>query len=327
MSDFWIIKLDTFGELEWEKSFGGSKNDYANSAQQTSDGGYIIAGYTFSNDGDVSSNNGLSDFWLIKLNEAGSLEWEKSFGGSDFEQATSIYQTVDDGFIVAGNYSITDPPSGGLVTQRDIILLKLTNTGELEWQKLYGDENIDDARSIQQTEDGGYIIAGNSSPALNGILLDTDFWILKLDNVGEIEWEKKLGGTDLDYLNSIQQTTDNGYIVAGITESNDGDVTENNGNADFWIVKLEPYLVNAQQQLESNFKFIISPNPSNGEIVIQSHNLGSPSILKIYDMNGYCILSKNIINQFTRIDNIPRGQYSVIIKSAKEYIAHKLIVL
>ena len=244
--DYWIVKLNTDGDIEWEKSLGGSDNDWATAIQQTSDKGYIVAGYTFSLDGEVSGkhgdNNTYSDYWIVKLNTDGDIEWEKCLGGSDHDQAFSVQQTSDGNYIVAGWTNSNDGDVVGNHAAIDYWIVKLNTSGDIEWKKCFGGEYSEKAYSIQQTTDKGYIIAG-STRSTTGDISENNHesfvnWIVKLNTDGDIEWEKCLGGSNDENAYSIQQTTDGGYIVAGTTESNDGDVSENNGNTDYWIVKL-----------------------------------------------------------------------------------------
>jgi len=242
--DYWIVKLDTSGGLIWETNLGGSDWDWATSIQQTTDGGYIVAGHSKSNDGDVGGNNGGYDYWIVKLNASGDLVWETSLGGSDEDKAYSIKQTSDGGYIVAGTTESNDGDIGDNNGLKDYWIVKLDASGDLVWETNLGGSHYDEAKSIQQTTDGGYIVAGESRSyggdgdvgGNNGL---SDYWIVKLDASGDLVWETNLGGSDWDNAYSIQQTTDGGYIVAGVSRSNDGDVGGNNGNNDYWIVKLD----------------------------------------------------------------------------------------
>jgi len=202
----------------WQKTFGGSKDDWAKSIQQTSDGGYIVAGWT------ESFGAGGRDVYILKLNADGNLIWQKTFGGSDWDEAWSIQQTSDGGYIVAGGIG----PFGG--PDRDVYILKIDENGESIWEKTFGESYYDEAYFIQQTTDGGYIVAGvtNSFGAGNG-----DVYILKLDEDGNLVWQKTFGGEDNDGAVSIQQTSDGGYIVAGWTNSFGA------GYFDVYIVKLD----------------------------------------------------------------------------------------
>jgi len=244
--DAWIVKLNASGELEWQKCLGGSGNDFANSILHTSDGGYIFAGFTQSNDGDVSGNNGGQDAWIVKLNASGETEWQKCLGGSDNDEALSIQQTSDGGYIFAGFTQSNDGDVSGNHGGQDAWVVKLNASGEIVWQRCFGGSGDDMAFSIQLTNDGGYILAGNTdsndgdvSGNHSGNYGGRDVWIVKLNSSGEKEWQKCLGGFyDDGDVSSIQQTNDGGYIFAGATQSNDGDVSGNNGGWDTWIVKL-----------------------------------------------------------------------------------------
>ena len=236
------VNADTIPLIEWQKCLGGSSTDRANSIQQTSDGGYIVAGSIESNNGDVTGNHGGWDYWVVKLDSNGNIIWQKSLGGSGIDEAQSIQQTTDGGYIVAG---ISDSNDGDVTDNHGYFnywVVKLDASGNIIWQKSLGGSGIDEAQSIQQTTDGGYIVAGMSS-SKNGDVTGNhggwDYWVVKLDASGNIIWQKSLGGTGEDYTFSIQQTSDTGYIVAGYSDFNDGDVTGNHGNGDYWVVKLD----------------------------------------------------------------------------------------
>lgn len=249
--DYWIVKLDPSGNMQWQKNFGGSKEDKAYSIQQTNDGGYIVAGYSYSFDNDVTGhhqNFDNPDYWIVKLNAAGNLQWQKSLGGTAYDVAWSICQTTDGGYIVAGGAA---SDNGDIISHHgsneytDYWIVKLNAIGSMQWQKCYGGSYLDMGRSIQQTKDGGYIVAG-STESFDGDVIGhhtfnwtLDYWILKLDVTGNIQWQKSLGGYDFDDVSEIRQTKDGGYIATGSTESYDGDVTGNHGIIDNWTVKLD----------------------------------------------------------------------------------------
>ncbi|MCB9365326.1 MAG: T9SS type A sorting domain-containing protein [Flavobacteriales bacterium] len=239
--DMWIVKLTNTGAVTWEKYLGGTSMDVAHSIQQTADGGYIVAGFSYSNDEDITGNNGGSDMWIVKLTSTGTITWEKSLGGTDYDFAQSIQQTTDGGYIVAGDSPSIDGDVTGNNGGKDMWIVKLTSTGTITWEKSLGGTSNDYAQSIQQTVDGGYIVAGYSSSIdgdVTGNNGDCDMWIVKLTSTGTITWEKSLGGTADDRASSIQQTVDGGYIVTGYSSSFDGDVSGSNGGSDMWIVKL-----------------------------------------------------------------------------------------
>lgn len=234
--DVWVVKLDSIGNIQWQQSYGGSGSDQSYDIQQTIDGGFILAGISSSNDNDVSSNFGCFDYWILKLDDSGIIEWEKSFGGSGCEYVSSIQETTDGGYIVAGWTGSNDGDVTVNYGEYDYWIVKLDSSGIMQWQNSYGALHDDQAYSIQQTIDGGYAVAGASF-----LTVDDDegnYWVLKLDNLGILQWQKTFGGTADDGAYSIQQTADGGYILAGGSNSNDGDVTGNHGALDYWIVKM-----------------------------------------------------------------------------------------
>lgn len=241
-ADVWVVKISNLGVIEWQKCIGGTDNERANSIQQTTDGGYILAGYTLSNDVDVSGNHGIEDAWVVKLSSLGIIEWQKCIGGTNNERANSIIQTSGGGYILAG---YTSSPSNGIDVvgnhgNYDAWVVKLSSLGIIEWSKCLGGTSGEYAYSIQQTTDGGYILACESN-GINGDVTvnrgNSDLWLVKLASTGVIYWQKSIGGSLADYCYSIQQTTDGGYILVGSTMSNNIDVFGNHGNSDVWVVK------------------------------------------------------------------------------------------
>jgi hypothetical protein len=243
--DLWVAKLASNGATEWQKSLGGSNSDIANSVQQTTDGGYILAGGTTSNDGNVSGNHGNEDSWVLKLSSTGAIQWQKCLGGSQDDEAKSIQQTTDGGYILAGGTTSNDGDVSFNQGAEDFWVVKLGSDGAVQWQKCLGGSGYDVANSVQQTTDGGYVVAGYAS-SMDGDASynhgSNDFLVVKLDPRGVPIWNKCLGGGDVDEAYSIQQTSDEGYIVAGDTNSNNGDVAGNHGGYDFWVAKIEPQI-------------------------------------------------------------------------------------
>ncbi|MFZ8835383.1 MAG: hypothetical protein ACO2O5_14500 [Candidatus Caldipriscus sp.] len=201
--DIFLIKTDAKGNIQWAKTYGGTDDDSAYSVQQTSDGGYIVAGYT------RSFGEG-SDILLIKTDAKGNIQWAKTYGGESSERASSVQQTSDGGYILAGSTASFGAGEG------DIFLIKTDANGNIQWAKTYGGARDDRASSVQQTSDGGYIVAG--STASFGAGLD-DIFLIKTDAKGNIQWAKTYGGTSYDWAFSVQQTYDGGYILAGFTGS------------------------------------------------------------------------------------------------------------
>lgn len=242
-SDLWIVKLDATGMIQWQKSLGGTLGERGSSIQLTTDGGYIVAGWSQSTDGDVTSNHGSIDCWIVKLDAAGTIQWQKSLGGSSDDYARAILSASDGGYIMSGQSTSTNGDVTGNHGSADYWVVKLDTTGTIQWQKSIGGSSDDNAMSIQTTSDGGYIVAGNSQSTNGDVTVNhgsTDYWVVKLDATGSIQWQKSFGGTGTDIANAIQTTTDGGYVVAGYSNSNDGNITGSHGNYDYWVVKLDP---------------------------------------------------------------------------------------
>ncbi|TAH40726.1 MAG: T9SS type A sorting domain-containing protein [Bacteroidetes bacterium] len=244
--DFWVVKLNSSGSIQWQKSFGGTNDEWASSIKQTIDGGYMAAGTTESMDGDVSGNHGNLDYWIVKLDSVGNIQWQKCYGGSGGEEAKSIQQTIDTGYIVVGSSDSNNGDISWNNGARDYWIVKLNNIGNIEWNRSLGGSDPDGAQSVSLSDPWGwgYIVGGfaeSSDGDVNGhIGYNNDFWILQINPIGVVQWTRSLGGTSSDAAMSIQQTTDYGFIICGVTNSDDGDVQGNHSQftSDYWIVKL-----------------------------------------------------------------------------------------
>jgi hypothetical protein len=295
-SDIWVLKLDFSGNIEWEKSFGGTNNESATGIYQTIDSGYVICGSSFSNDGDVSVNHGADDFWIIKIDYNGSIQWQKSYGGSGFDEANSIQQTMEGDYIICGSSSSNDGDVTGNHGYGDYWIIRLDNSGNLKWQKSYGGSDGENSFSIRQTIDSGFIIGGLSR-SLDGDVtgnhgnLHSDFWIVKIDSIGNLQWQKSIGGSMHDTPFSIWETVDGGCIISGYSMSSNGDATFNHGDYDAWIVKLNPFgSVDINEIQKSILDFQISPNPFSIFTTFSFKNLPSDKFkLQITDIEGRII--------------------------------------
>ncbi|MHA2649382.1 MAG: choice-of-anchor Q domain-containing protein, partial [bacterium JZ-2024 1] len=217
-ADGWVFKVNSDGNIAWQKVYGGTNRDWVYSVQETSDGGFVVAGSTRS----FGARN--EDVWILRLGADGSILWQKAYQGWLDEFATAIRQTSDGGYVVAG--STTSFGAG----ETDILVLKLRPDGSVIWQKTYGGQFVEWASAIEQTSDGGTIVAGNTTSFGNGLV---DFLVLKLNADGNIAWQKTYGGPHEDRVSSVRQTADGGFVVSGWTASFGAVI-------DVWILKLDP---------------------------------------------------------------------------------------
>ncbi len=212
-NDMWVLKLDAGGDIQWEKTYGGTKADVAHAIQQTSDGGYVVAGFT------MSFGAGSRDYFVVKLDSEGGIEWQTSYGGAKDDVIRFIKQVSDGGYLAAGF-------THSFGTSGDIMLIKLDSLGNVEWQKRYGGATFEEPSTILEVP-GGYIIMEQSA----SFSKSTNGWVFKIDTDGDIIWQKTVGGGNFDELSAAQLTGDGGFIVAGETRSF-GIIKE-----DFWVLK------------------------------------------------------------------------------------------
>lgn len=326
-NDFWVLKLDSSGSIQWQKSMGGSGYEYLKTIQQTTNNGYIITGWLGSNDGDVTGGHGSDDFWVVKLNSSGTIQWKKALGGSGTDTVMNLKQTSDGGYIAVGTSNSTD----GDVTENhgdnDYWVVKMNSSGSIQWQKSFGTSFEDVAMSVQQTADGGYAIAGysNQYPGFN--IHGTNYWILKLNNVGTLLWEKTLGGGARDEPTSIHETGDGGLIIGGYSASSDGDLTGNNGKVDYWIVKLGNTATLGTSEINKSNSVSFYPNPAKDFVTI--NHLPTETTIHITDMSGRKLFSQKYDQEKITINtsSFVNGIYMIQVQhEGKTILSDKLII-
>ena len=248
--DYWVLKFNSEDQLQWQKTYGGSNDERGRNIIETQDGGYAILGFSFSNDGDITDNAGLQDYWLAKLDANGNISWQKSFGYQGADSGISVIQTSDQGYLISGILDVTasgglgNSSRGGLAEQHaggDYWVLKLNTLGDIEWSKYFGGNFTDTPEGIIETEDNSFIIAGGSDSNdtdISSNIGSYDFWVIKISASGDLVWEKSFGGDQIDEARAIVKSGDGNFIIAGDTRSSNNDISNNNGAADLWVIKI-----------------------------------------------------------------------------------------
>ena len=246
--------FNCYSQITWERCYGGTSEDRLNNSSvghsniiKTFDYNFVIAGNTNSIDGDITSNNGGRDYWIIKIDTDGNLIWQKNYGGSNDDEANKIIETADHGYLVVGHTFSADGDVTNYKGGYDVWVLKLDSVGNLQWQKTYGGTGFDIGTSACQ-DSNSYIITGCTASndidvSGNHNINNYDVWTIKIDLNGNIIWQRCLGGTGTDTSVDIIKTAENDYVICGTTYSTNGDVQSNthsiNSQTDTWIVKLD----------------------------------------------------------------------------------------
>ena len=304
--------------IEWQRCLGGISDDKAYSIQQTDDGGFIVAGYTYSKNGDVLENNGRYDYWIVKLNNLRVIKWQKCFGGKGSDCAYSIQQTDDGGFIVAGETSSNDGDVSGNHGKIDYWVVKLNSSGDIEWKKCFGGKGSDKAYSIQQTDDGGFILAGYSSSNdgdVSGYHGFSDYWIVKLSSPSGIFFTQNLIENKKIFPNTEKDKNDNieEEIVVGKSDV-DIDIPETKikkPNTFALIIGNEDYQsYQTGLSSEANVDFAINDAKIFKEYAIKT--LGIPEWNIIYLTNGKYVEMSRAITKLNLLAKNTQGNCELI---------------
>lgn len=248
--DYWIVKVDSLGNIQWQNTIGAYGFDKLSTVQNTFDGGFLIGGSSGSNIAADKTENciGDYDYWIVKVDSIGNIQWQNTIGGVGNDQLSSIQQTTEGGYILGGysNSPISGDKSEDQFGGYDYWIIKTDSLGAVQWQNTIGGGGDDFLHSIQETSDGGYILGGESYSNISGEKTEnsdgfrSDFWIVKTDSLGKVQWQNTVLGEDQDIFSSIYSTEDGGSLLGGFSQSNIyDDKTENRiGGWDYWIVKL-----------------------------------------------------------------------------------------
>ncbi|MCF8296568.1 MAG: T9SS type A sorting domain-containing protein [Saprospiraceae bacterium] len=395
-NDYWLIKLDSLGNIQWQKVYGGSGEERAISIIKMKNGNYIIGGYSDSDSSGVKSENsrGSWDYWIVCIDSIGNLLWDKTLGGSSWDIFSSFIKTFDNEILISGASasSVSGDRTAYHYGMGDIWLVKLDTTGNIIWNKSYGGNDNDGGGVILEKNNFFYIISSSES-GISGVKSevsrgDNDFWILKINKSGTIVWDKTIGGGLRDSPSSASFVDDNNILISGISNSpisgekdepwiggfydywivdidtnsnllwqktiggtgyeslcgayikntNDfvlfgssdsgisGHKTEASiGGYDYWIVEVSTNVGIQEHKIE---KLNIFPNPSNGIINITFENQLETVNVKVYNQNAQLIYSGQITDYFSKIDlsEYPKGIYLIKLEN-KDFVKTEKIVI
>lgn len=333
--DYWIVKLNKAGEVEWQKTYGGQYADLLRSMEQTKDGGYILGGYSNSpQSGDKTEpNKGIGDYWVIKIDAVGSIEWQNTYGSNGDDQLYVIHQTQDGGYIAGGNSNSTQRLTtlvGMVGNGTDYWVLRLDEKGEVIWSKTYDFGKVDILTSLVENKDNTYLIGGyaqseNKHPTegLVGKAMGlvnkektgiNDYIALKIDEKGEELWKKTVGSAGEDILRKLIETRDGGYLMAGTSNSSASkDKNGSIGGNDFWVVKLKDKT--KVEKVKIDIEAIPNPAVTFTNIIIgYEYEKGTAMVV---DMMGRILQQFPITDRTVPIDlgQYPEGIYIVNIKT------------
>lgn len=285
--DYWVIKVSSSGQKQWDRTFGGVYEDKLSGLIQTSDGGYLLSGQSSSpSGGDKTENSrGGLDYWIVKINANGQKQWDKTYGGNNTEYHGKAIATSDGGFLIIGHSAsvISNEKSENNKGDWDWWIVKTNSTGQKQWDKTFGGFGEDYIDVSVQTPDGGYLLGGNSNSNISGDKSENsrgsfDFWVVKINANGQKQWDKTYGGNDRDILKSVHRNADGSFLIGGYSHSNiSGEKSENprGGQApDFWLININP---NGQKQWDKIY------GGSNSEGIYGITNLADGDVFLVGD--------------------------------------------
>jgi hypothetical protein len=311
--DIYLLKIDSVGDSLWSQVVGDSGDEDAWEVQQTFDGGYVIVGFT------SSYGAGSYDIWLVRTDSLGDTLWTKTYGGASWDYGLSVDQTADGGYIIGGRTNSYG--AGG----SDLWLIKTNDVGDTVWTRIYGGTGADGARSVRQTSDGGYIAVGFTYSFGAG---EADVYIIKTEASGDKLWTQTFGGARTELAESVQETSDGGYIIAAGTSSFGA------GGSDLWIIKMEPDTFGITEQQASRTEFqnpIIQINPNPAKTFFEINSQTPVERIQIYNVTGQ-LIKEEIFSDYTptqrvSLKDLNSGAYFVKCVAEDFTSTKKLILL
>lgn len=325
--DFWLVKINSNGQILWDKSYGQDGSEFGNSIYKTKDGNYMLCGGASGGMNPVCGQNGNPSFWLVCVDSLGSLLWQRCYGGSRYEEPFKVIESLDGGFVLVGQtISVNGDISDTTEMSFQGWIVKTDTLGNLEWEKTLGSNGIEKFNSVIATTDTTYLLLGyTNSNDISGFNGNTDYYLAKLDNNGKVLWEYCFGGTLDEFPHTILQIEPNCYVISGGTESSNGDITTSYGYVDGWLLKFkEPTISKILEVGQTNFT--LYPNPVNSSITFEKLPTGSK--LTIYNIQGHVYQDIEIKQPKLTLDiqALPAGHYFCKVTNDQQHTTKRFLV-
>jgi len=269
--DAWAVRFTSLGELVWSRTYGSSAFDVFYSVDQLASGDLIALGYASANNGDVSDNHGVEDFWAASIDLEGNIVWQRCYGGSAYEIGTKVSALADGGAALLGYTESNDGDVVGQHGNGDAWVVRVNSAGQQMWQRPLGGSALDAASGLYALPGDGMLICGrtfSSDGDVDGLPIAGDCWVLQLLADGSIAWQVLLGGSNIDSGTDISPTSDGSLMLLGTTSSNDFDVSGNHGGTDVWLVRLSPF--SSASDVSHPLPLLAFPNPAREVIHLQA---------------------------------------------------------
>jgi len=275
--NYWVLKFDVDLNLLWQKKYGGTNADFGRSIIETKDNDFVIIGYSNSADGHITINHGGYDVWVLKIDALGNILWQKSFGGTgqDYVTEESIVQADIDGYVFSATTNSDDYDISAANGGTDVWVVNINDSANIMWDKSFGGTDDDFSGRIKLTSDSLYYLCNLTNSKNGNVNFNyggKDVWLLRINQLGDVMWQKTIGGTGTENQSDIDMTSDGGVIVMSQTNSEDGEVQYNYGDKDIWFSK-----INSSGNVEWNTVFGGSFEEAIGDI----HQLEDGSFLSI----------------------------------------------
>jgi hypothetical protein len=334
--DGWLVKINTTGIIEWQKCFGGTSDDWFNDLLLTNSGEFYAAGYSQSVDGDLASIGTNRNALLVRFRSNGTINWIKRFGGSAFELFNSINQINANEFLLNMQTASTDGDVIGNHGDDDACIMRIDSLGTIKSLKCYGGNGEEETASYP-TWDGGFMIYGltvsNNNGDVSGYKGGSDLWLLKTTNTGSPEWQRCLGGTGDEFAHRLLQTRDKGFVVAGYTNSTNGDISGNKGGTDAWIIKIAGPTVITNLGSSPTLRPVevtIVPNPVTTTATVNYPKTTHSSTLKVFDNTGRLVIQLHLPAGSKTIqlpvNKLSYGNYHITWSDGIRSVSQKLFV-